>query len=338
VAKKRLLGIDFIRFGAIFLMFWDHGLKLFYDFKTDSAWQNFLTNFSERVIEITSLSSALFLFLVGFCLVISFNRTKEKKTIWIFKKWQKGFGLIFLSYFLFFFKFGGEKMEAIFTSGILQLIGLGRILGSFLFLVRKKIRIVFVATLSYLALVFDLTLRLKNLEIPLLNIHIFPLLPNIFYLFSGLLVAEGWFFWQEEKPRKKYLKKLLFGSLAGAMILILVGNGNPFEIWRSRFYTAGFWHPSAILVVFNTFLAILLLAALALVEEKIAKINLIKKAGLFGQEALSIYFFHILLGWGVSKYLLNSTKFGFWASLLAVIVFCSLGWIWIKLKRNFLLK
>ena len=74
MTKKRLLFVDLLRFGAIFLMFWDRGIKLFFNFKGQWQW------LAEGILEITSLSSALFLFLVGFSLVLSYQRRQGKIT------------------------------------------------------------------------------------------------------------------------------------------------------------------------------------------------------------------------------------------------------------------
>ena len=133
--------------------------------------------------------------------------------------------------------------------------------------------------------------------------------------------------------REKYLRNLFFGSLIFITLLISLANFDPFFIFRLRFLSDGTWQPSIILVIFNTLLVVASLSSLALGENKLAKIRLMRKAGLFGQEALNIYFFHILLGWGVSKYLLKGTPFDLWASLVAVFAFLLLGWGWIKLRK-----
>jgi hypothetical protein len=285
------------------------------------------------VLEITSLSSALFLFLVGFCLVLSFEKNQKSKAAWIWRKWRRGIWLIFLSYLLFFFKFNLEKLEAIANTGILQLIGLSLIIGSLFFLAQRKIRFFLILFSNYFLLLIDLALRTKEIQIPFLNVYFFPFLPNFSYVLSGILIAEGFFAWREKNMREKYLRNLFFGSLIFIVVLIGVANFDPFLIFRLRFLSGSTWQPLIILVIFNTLLIVASLSSLALGESKLAKIRLIRRTGLFGQEALNIYFFHILLGWGVSRYLLKGTLFGLWASLAAVIAFLLLGWGWIKLRK-----
>ena len=179
----------------------------------------------------------------------------------------------------------------------------------------------------------DLALRTKEIQIPFLNVYFFPFLPNFSYVLSGILIAEGFFAWREKNMREKYLRNLFFGSLVFIAVLVGVANFDPFLIFRLRYLSEGSWQPSIILVIFNTLLVVASLSSLALGENKLAKIRLMRKAGLFGQEALNIYFFHILLGWGVSKYLLKGTLFGLSASLVAVLAFLLLGWSWIKLRK-----
>lgn len=331
--KKRFLFVDLLRFVAIFLMFWDHGLKLFYNFATRTCWQEFFTRLFTELLVVTSLSSALFLFLVGFSLVISFQKHKDKKRkTWIKKKTKRGIILILLSYLLFFFKYGLTRKEALATSGILQLIGLFLIFGSWLFMISRKVRVILAILLNYLGLIIDFALRAKEIQIPLLNVYIFPFLPHGLYGLTGLLVAEGFFYWQEKETRKKYLKKLLWGSLIGLVVFVSAAELNPLLPFKLRHLTGGFWQPSIILVLYNSLIITAALALLAIFEEKLRKSLFLQKIGLFGQEALGIYFFQILLGYGVSQYLLKEARFAFWAPLLAVAVFCLLGWTIIKLQ------
>jgi hypothetical protein len=334
--SKRLLFVDLLRFLAIFLMFWDHGLKLFYNFKTESLWEKILTEFAVRILRINTLSSALFLFLVGFSLVISFYRRRGgSKLTWIFRKWQRGLVLIFLSYFLFFFKFGLERVDALATSGILQLIGLILILGSLLFGLKRRLRVTFVLVLNYLVLLTDFALRTKGIEIPLLNVYIFPILPHLSYALGGLLVAEGWFFWVAEGSRKKYLRRLFWGSLVGILVLLTSAGFNPFLIFELTYIIGGFWHPSIVLVFFNTLIICFLTAIVARVERKLSLGRFWQRIGRLGKVALTIYFWHVFLGWGVAKYILREARFGAWAPILAVGAFCflALGVAKIKQKR-----
>ena len=64
--QKRLVFVDLLRFLAIFLMFWDHALKLFYNFDQSAPSGQFFYDLAINILYLTALSSALFIFLVGF--------------------------------------------------------------------------------------------------------------------------------------------------------------------------------------------------------------------------------------------------------------------------------
>ncbi|HUW21284.1 MAG TPA: acyltransferase family protein [Candidatus Bathyarchaeia archaeon] len=333
MAKKRLLSIDFLRFWAIILMFWDHGLKLFYNFDTHVFMGAVFTRLAVDIINLTALSSAIFLFLSGFCLALSFNKhTHRGKTDWLWKKFKKGIWLIFLSYLLFFYEYNLAKINTIATSGILQLIGTGLIAGSILFLFSRKTRIIILIFLNYLTLMIDLALRLKGIVVPFLNVYNFPLLPSISYFLSGILIGDAYLIWLDKDKAVKNFKNLFLVSLAGVFVFLSAVNFNPYIIFDSRYLIAGFWQPSVALVIFNTFLIIAILSQLIIVENQLRKIDLIRQASLLGQETLAIYCFHILFVYGASKYVLKGATFGFWASLIAIAASLWISWRWVKIR------
>lgn len=306
-------------------MFWDHALKLFYNFKSQNDWQKFFTNLADKILGVTSLSSGLFLFLAGFSLVISFYQFREKgKKGWLLKKWRRGAWLIFLAYLLFFFEFQLTRPEAWLTPGILALIGQSLILSSLFFYLQPGLRIGLVAFLSCSILLLDLIWRTKNVQLPGINTYIFPWLPHSFYFFSGFLTAEI-FFYQFKKNFAQNLRKLFWFSLIGLISLLSAFDFRPFFIFKARYVISGFWQPHLFLVVFNTLLITACLTWLAIREEKLQEIKLAKKVAALGQSALAIYFCHFLLGWGVRQYFLKEVKFGPWAPVSAVVIFTLLG-------------
>lgn len=327
--KKRILTIDFLRFGAIFLMFWDHAIKLFFNFG-----EGFWNQVVSQILNLTSLSSALFLFLVGFSLVLSFKNHQGKIKRWILRKWRRGLILIIWSFILFFYRYNLDYKESMAASGVLELIGLSLISGSLLFLIKKRRgRLILLASLSYLILLTDWALRLKEVEIVLLNAGVFPILPHLFYVLAGMGAGEVWFLYQEKKALADFLKKLFWISLLGVLIIWAAAGFSLGLIFSLRFVTAGFWQPSIILVLFNTTLILFLLSFLALGEKRLVGWKGIRKMSLLGQEALNIYILHILLGWGVARYLLRGIRFGFGAVVLTVMAFCLLGWSWAKVRK-----
>jgi len=334
MSRKRLLFIDFLRFWAIYLMFWDHSLKLFFNFRGRDFLAKFSSQIFSRILSYTSLSSALFLYLAGFSLFLSFKHKSQSPIYWLSRKWKRGIILILFSYLLFFFTYGLERLDLVATSGILQLVGLITIFGSLIFLLPRKLRIILIILLNYLTLIIDLALRIKKINIPLLNANIFPILPHISYALTGILVAEAFFYFQEKNRLGKFLKNLLLFSLVGMAFLLSVVNFNPYLILEAKYTTNDFWQPQTGLVIFNTFLISGLFSIFALYEKKLAGSKLVKGVLLFGQEALPIYVLHIILGWGIARYLLKGMFFGFWAPLLGVAIFLLLGRTWIRYRKT----
>ena len=165
-----------------------------------------------------------------------------------------------------------------------------------------------------------------------MNVYIFPLLPGSAYTLTGLVLAEGFWHFYQRLEFKKYLQLIFLTSIILVLSFAWVNNFQVFKIFNSRHVIFGIWHPTVILVTFNLFLMTALVSFLGLIEEKIKRFGLVKNIGLFGQEALKIYFFHVLLGWGIGKYLFPNLKFGLEGPILGVLAFIFLGEIIIALS------
>jgi hypothetical protein len=333
MAVKRLLYIDFFRFGAIFLMFWDHAIKFFYDSRPLTEATLFFNFIASKILGLTSLSSAIFLFLVGYCLGLSFERYRLKdKSSWFVKKFKRGLWLIFLSYLLFFFRMGSAIPATPTTTGILQLIGTAVILGSWFYYFPRAARWGMLIFFNLLVLMLDFSLRAKGIAIPLLNTELFPLLPSVSYVFTGMLVAEGFFSIRAVQKKKVFYQWLLAASSVGTLLFLIVFNFNLFQIFQLRHHVGDYWQPSLTLMAFNTLICLGLFAYLALMENQLKKVNLVRKLGMLGQKALAIYFFHFGLAILFARYLLKGAKFGYEVVFLAVVGFMLVGWGWVKLR------
>jgi len=151
---------------------------------------------------------------------------------------------------------------------------------------------------------------------------------------GGIWVGEGYYHYPKGKKGAKYKKNLFWGSVIGLAVLLSTVNFDPFLIFFSRYQTRDFWQPTIALVFFNLFLITTLFSIVAIWEKKLKKISLIRELSLLGQESLVIYVLHILLGYGVSRYILKGKTFPFWASLLAVAVFLRAAFKWIDIKSE----
>lgn len=331
---KRLIFIDLLRFLAIYLMFWDHSLKLFYSPKGETGFP-----LVQLILGITSLSSALFLFLVGFSLVLSFNRfwptkrsdlaeakPKENISDWVWTKAKRGLTLVGISYLLFIYTSPLGLVNLPLTSGVLQLIGITLIFLTLTYYLKKPTRLFLVIGLNLLIIAANYFLRLKGVEIAFLNQGNFPLLPHLSYSLTGLTTAELFIIFSEKRFS---LWSVGVVSLVLILFFLSLANFNPFIIFESRYLTGNYWQPSGLLLVFNSLIIILLAALLALSEEKIKSLKLVRKIGQIGQEALNIYIWHILLLWGVGYYLLPYLKLNFSAIIIITtgLVGLSLGWV-----------
>ncbi|MFC1727053.1 acyltransferase family protein [Patescibacteria group bacterium] len=335
--QKRLVFIDLLRFLAIFLMFWDHAIKLFYNFDR-ANWQGpFFNNLSTSILLITPLSASLFLFLVGFCLCFSFHRKKQtKKLKWVFRKILKGVVLIALSFFLYYFRYdpGLTKIPA--TSGILQLIGSSYILIPMIMFLPKLIRLPLFLTLIITSPILDHVLRTGEVAIPLLNVLSFPFLPYITYVLGGILLAEGYRYFQKSPRKKIFFQGLAWSSLATIGFFLAFSNFDPLLIFRSYISIENHRLHSSLMVLYNLSIIVLVFSTLVRLEKLLSRIKLLKIPALIGKEALGIYVFHILLGWGASRYFLKEARFGFTYTLSAVLIFCLIGWGYAMLKKRFI--
>ena len=237
--------------------------------------------------------------------------------------------MIIASFALYFYQSGVSIIP--YTSGILQLIGVSLIIASVLMFVNEKYRLLLFALLTLITLIAHSTFTASGVNIPVLNMSNFPLLPYVAYVFAGSFIAESYFRYKNNNNCQKLLAAI---STLIAIFFIFLSGFNPFLIAASYSVVNNYMIQSSLTVIFYISLLTLLFLALSKLDNYLRKNYLIKQAGLIGREALNIYILHILVGWGVSRYLLNEAKFDFWAAILSIIGFTIMGWLWVKLKNN----
>jgi uncharacterized membrane protein len=325
---ERYVFVDLMRFLAIFLMFADHSIKLFYNFQPDNSFSYLFYEIAKYTLLITTFSAPLFLFLVGTSVVLSFNN-KPRNINWLKRKTKRGVFLILASFALYFYQSGISEIP--YTSGILQLIGVSLIIASVLMFISRKFRLLLFALLTLITLTTHSTLSATDVRIQILTMSNFPFLPYIAYVFAGGFIAESYF---RYKNKKNFQKILAAVSTLVSLFFIFLSGFNPFLIAASYSVVNNYMIQSSLTVIFYISLLTLLFLGLSRIENYLRNNYLIKQAGLIGREALNIYILHILVGWGVSRYLLDEAKFGFWAAVLSLISFTLMGWLWVKLKRN----
>jgi hypothetical protein len=217
--------IDLLRTIALFYMFFQHAALAL------------LMQTSNRGIilfffEIVPICSALFLFIAGFSLSVSFEKNIPaglyKFNMHLIKR---GLILVILSSFLFFIEYGIQLPDLFLSSGILNTIGL-MIITSIIFLniKYKKIFLSFFILLLILATIF---LEEKKIFIFPFNTGFEPVSPTIIFGFIGLLAGVVMNEFNENKIKIKYFV-IGIGALGAALTVYYFYMFGPFKIFFSN--------------------------------------------------------------------------------------------------------
>ncbi len=323
---QRLIFVDVMRFLAIFLMFADHAFKLFYDF---TIVDDYFSYTARIILLITTFSAPLFLFLVGASALLSYNNKKTNQMSWLRDKFKRGIFYILMSFLLFFYQ---EKFTHLpYTSGILQLIGSSLILISLLLVFVKKQHTIILFLLTITSLLTDSYLRSINLVLPIISKDNFPIFPFITYVFAGGFLASMFL---KSKYKNKFIFRAWLISLLSITFFVYVSNYNPLKISATYSVINNYIIPSPLMVIYYLSLLAFIFSALAKLEKNLRQNVLILQASLIGKEALNVYVLHILLGWGVSKYMLEGQKFDYWAPITMTTIFTILGLLWTKARQK----
>lgn len=140
------------------------------------------------LFELVPICPALFLFVAGFSINISYNKTLENnKNQFITHLFKKGLILILSALLLFVIEYGFQLPDMLISSGILNSIGwLIIICALFLFLPHKKI---FVSVFIIILIAATYLLEIKNIYIVPFNYGYEPMSPTIIFGFIGFFVG-----------------------------------------------------------------------------------------------------------------------------------------------------
>ena len=231
--KKRLISLDLLRQLALVLMFASHTTKAY--LKLNANFDQVSINLIKLSLLIEPLSSALFLFVSGYCLVLA-----SKHWSWL-KFVKRGVVLILTSHLLFAYK-NQIFSPPLHASGILQLIGMGWLAIPLWKLTRSWISSGITVGLLFIASFF----LAQSPPLAIINQGAFPLLPHLIYFTGGVFWARLNANWQKNMsvtgPKICWVFLLL-------ILIVLLGITEG-KIFSERFSTAGYWQPKPILVVF----------------------------------------------------------------------------------------
>jgi len=209
----RLKSIDLLRLIAIFYMFFQHMVLSLLAQNENQGAVLFLFN-------LVPICPALFLFVSGFSVTILIN--KYTKNLLFIKLFIRGFLLIIISFFLFFFENGLQYPDIFFASGILNTIGLMIIFCSLIILLPYKM---FITSLMILILLgIHIIFETLSIKIFPLNNGFEPIIPTITFGFIGFLfgLLHNYF---NERNFKIFILISGFVSLVFLIFLFLFNNG-----------------------------------------------------------------------------------------------------------------
>lgn len=174
--------IDLLRELALFYMFFQHGVLALLKYNENQGIIYFL-------YEIVPFCPALYLFLSGYSLSISYNKInmKELKKQFVLNHIKKGILLIFGSMILFIIEYGFQLPDLIIAPGILNTIGL-MIIASVLILIFPYKKIILSILITSL-IIITLILEIKQIFVIPFNYGYEAISPTIIFGFIGLLTG-----------------------------------------------------------------------------------------------------------------------------------------------------
>lgn len=325
--KNRYFIIDLFRFIAIILMFITHTYRIqISNFIPETNSQLYIDNIFKFFMYIEPFTSALFLFLVGFSIKMSLDKTNLDIKQWENNHIKKGLKLILASILLYipYHSFKINIYEIIFSSGILSVIGFSIII---LTKLRKKNHLYFFLIVS---IIISFLLEFFNTVVIGINAGVGNLLPTLLYSIIG--------FFSYELSKNKFN---LISLLTIIIVVFLINpnfrytvdyNGTIFDLLslKQESGVSSIWNHSLIGFLINSIILVFV-SQFFLIKTKI-KNNLITTISKY---SLQMYIFHILL---LSGFYI--TKIGFPNSIFTLIflsilipICLNLSKIYIKIKN-----
>lgn len=345
--SSRYKFIDLLRGLAIFFMVLNHTARWWLDGR--------LSLFRYDLIYATvTLAGPLFLFLVGFCLSLSFQKAliRQGNARMIWKYLSRGFGIIIVGYIFSFVVFGYSSM---WQGRVLQAIGMSIIISlPILYLLRFKNAwrsfsvILILLPVSFWIFFQPVSVLVSNHswlgEIFFME---FPLWPYFSLVLLGLLIGKYFVDYCDDREKLKLFFTKLFnwGMILTfcAIIVIPIRSiifSTPMLSFQNDYVLNDCWIPGPI-ILFWIIGAIFILLSLAYFGGD--------RLGTFGgwlerlgQASLFAYVFHHLIIFNLFYYLLQwriGSIFLYFLDVLVLIVFLvysSKLWLWLKrlVKKN----
>ena len=336
---ERLQFLDAVRGFALLLMILNHTSRWWQD--GTMGWPRYNLIYASMAV-----GAPLFLFLVGFCLPLSFARRRPTAGLPAVagKFLQRGARLILASWLLNFVVF---RDEPFWEGGVLQTIGLGIILSlpPMLLLHRRGARSLLIAIALGAYALFSVSYAQVTAWLPahptLGRIFLFEFAPWPWISLVWIGLALGWTWAQQDTPARR-ARYLAIMSAVGLLFLAVFvawdwAHGTPPHLslaFKRDFIVNNHWITRGM----TNFLALgsvfcLLGLAYYLVEVRRVRVGWLV---LLGRTSLMIYFVHHLLVLTLAHEWLGLT-FNHWGwfllanALLTVVLIC-LGRLWLEIR------
>ena len=336
---ERLQFLDAVRGVALLLMIINHTSRWWQD--GTMGWPRYNLIYASMAV-----GAPLFLFLVGFCLPLSFAR--RRPTVGLpavaAKFLQRGARLILASWLLNFVVF---REEPFWEGGVLQTIGLGIILAlpPMLLLHRRGARSLLIAIALGAYALFSVSFAQVNAWLPahptLGRIFLFEFAPWPWISLVWIGLALGWTWAQQDTPARR-ARYLAIMSAVGVVFLALFAawdwaHGTPPHLslaFKRDFLLNNHWISRGV----TNFLCLgsvfcLLGLAYYLIEVRHASVGWLV---VLGRTSLMLYFLHHVLVFTIARQWLGLVLDRWWwfvlANALLAIVLVYLGRLWLEIR------
>jgi uncharacterized membrane protein len=340
-SPERLRFLDAVRGFALILMILNHTGRWWQD--GSMGWPRY------NMIYITmAVGASMFLFLVGFCLPLSFaprRQTGARMTPDVAAKYlQRGARLILASWLLNFIVF---RDEPFWEGGVLQTIGLGIILGlpPMLILHRRAARYLLAAVAIAAFALFSVLHRdiiawlPEHWALGRIFFFEFPPWPWLSIVWIGLALGWVWALQDSPERRARYLVLMTGAGIACLAIFAIWdwAHGTPLHLslaFKRDFIVNNHWTPRGV-TTFLCFGAVFCLIGLAYYAIEIKRLPA-KWLVILGRTALMLYFLHHLLVLTLAKEWLG-LKLNNWlwyslANVALLLLLVYLGRLWLGIR------
>lgn len=320
-ATQNLVGLNILRAVAILMMVMAHGVRTQSNFahlmrqRDQATW---LDHSLLWIIDIEPIVSALFLFIAGFSLVLSFQRHTHQVGPWLTRMLKRCAQLYAIAVSFFLAEQGFQWPDFLVSPGILSIIALSLAMTACILVAPQALLGMAVASLAIPAL--TALLEINHLAITGLNAGAGGILPLLGLGPLGALVGMVYCRWQDNGLVLAFGAALVIAVFAlsadtpwiyhyDSMFVFfpgsiwqqwvgtaqaLIGPVDPTGITR----TARYWNHAAIFA-FRTLALLILLTLLFIKLIPQANTRLLRIANYLGSHALSLYILHLVMLAGV---------------------------------------